>query len=87
MPTSSTILMGVISLLGFGVLAAYLWAQKILSRRGAAALCVLLSTLAFGWLWRRDVRALHALEELIPIPDVTDATTFLRTRNSGPWSK
>lgn len=77
MPTSSMILLGFISLFGFGAFGAYLWSQRILSPRRACALCVLLSALAFAWLWRRDVVSLRALKELIPIPDVVDATTAL----------
>lgn len=38
-------------------------------------ICVCLSALVFGWLWRRDVISLRALKDLIPIPDVMDATT------------
>jgi hypothetical protein len=48
---------------------------RILSWRRAAALCVLLSTLLFAWLGRRDVLSLRALKALIPTPTVVDATT------------
>jgi len=75
MPTSSTILVGIASLIGFGALCAFLWSHRVLSRRRAAVLCLCLTAMVFGWLWRRDAISLRALRELIPIPEVSDATT------------
>jgi hypothetical protein len=76
MPTSSTVLVGFVCLFGFAVLGFYLWNHRILSRPQASALCICLTALVFGWLWRRDVISLRALKDLIPIPDIADATTF-----------
>jgi hypothetical protein len=76
MPTSSTILVGLVCVFGFAVVGAYLWSRRIFSHRQVFVLCVCLSAVVFGRLWRRDVISLRTLRHLIPIPDVVDATTF-----------
>lgn len=75
MPTSSTILIGIVSLFCFALFCFSLGRWQLLSRRNALVLCILLSVAIFGSLWRRDVMAMRALKSLISVPEVVDATT------------